>query len=89
MKAKELHKIAKSEFIELLCSGAIVYAKKDRSWQRQHLTVDNAKDPWFFTWTADGNKATAKSTIGIIIKTQLESWCIARENEGCSFYKTA
>jgi hypothetical protein len=50
MKAKELHEIAKSEFIGLLCSGAIFYAKNDM--------------------------------------TQLESWYIARENEGCSFYKT-
>jgi len=89
MKAKELHKIAKEEFIRLLCMGDAVYAKKDRSWQKQYLTVDDTRDPWFFTWSSDGNKATAKSTIGVIIKTQLEGWCTARENEGCSFYKTA
>jgi hypothetical protein len=29
MKAKELHVIAKLEFIELLCSGVILYAKND------------------------------------------------------------
>ncbi len=84
MKAKEIE-IGREEFIKLLCSGEGVYVKKARSWQRQHLTVDSTRDPWFFTWAVDGRGS--RTTVGVIIKTQLETWCTARKNEGCLFYR--
>jgi len=46
-------------------------------------------DDWLFRWSEDTKTTKGNFTpnmIGLIVRTQVLGWCIARENEGCSFF---
>jgi len=83
----KLKQVNRREFLSHLLEGQTVYAKPVKGRKKQTLKMTDDED--LFRWLEDTK--TAKGTwtpqmIGLIVRTQLLNWCIARENEGCSFF---
>lgn len=77
-------KISAVAYVKKLLAGSQVYARRDRARKKHILEPIDGKEQWFFKWSeVTGEKATV---IGIIVKSQLQSWCAARTSEGCHFF---
>jgi len=78
--------VTREKFIESLYAGLSVYTKKNRSWVRSYISLEDKLDPWFFSLSTGGKKGAAKERRGMITRPEVEMWCNDREREGHLFY---
>jgi len=87
MSKDKIKQVTRREFITHLLKGKTVYAKPIKGRKKQILKMTD--DDWLFRWSEDTKTTKGNFTpnmIGLIVRTQVLGWCIARENEGCSFF---
>lgn len=86
MSKNKIKQVTRKEFIVHLLKGETVYARPIKGRKKQVLKM---VDDWFFRWSEDRKTTNGNfmpNMVGLIVRTQVLDWCIARENGGCSFF---